>query len=194
MQRRLTLVTIAACLAAGAGGAALASDQPPPRPDRPDESDRSHGRDKDEWPGKRDRFERPGHGGAKRGEKALFGVLLGRNEIGQDGSRRAGDPDGRGSATATIDGTKLCFGLTARDIGEPTMAHIHRGKRRENGPPVVTLTQPSAGDPGASSGCVDVDAALAAELVKTPHKFYWNIHTKDFPDGAIRGQVFATRH
>lgn len=188
MQRRLTMVTLAVCIAAGAGGAALASEQPPPRPDRPDRADRPDRSERPDKPGKRDR------GAAKRGEKALFGVLRGRNEIGQDGKRRAGDPDGRGSATATIDGTKLCFGLTARDISEPTMAHIHRGKRNENGDIVVTLTQPSAGDPGASSGCVDVDAGLAAELVKTPHKFYWNIHTEDFPGGAIRGQVFAKRN
>jgi hypothetical protein len=121
----------------------------------------------------------------------FFGVLLGKNEIGTDGKKRAGDLDGRGSASATIDTdtNELCFGLTAKDIAEPVAAHIHKGTKGENGPIVVPLTPPSAGDPGASSGCVAIDAALAKALAKNPRKYYWNIHTADFPGGAIRGQV-----
>jgi hypothetical protein len=123
----------------------------------------------------------------------LYGVLLGSNEIGSNGQRRAGDEDGKGSASATIDeeALKLCFGLTAKNIDEPIAAHIHRGNRGSNGPVVVTLTAPSAGDPGASSGCVDITQSVARSITKNPHKFYWNIHTEAFPGGAVRGQVFT---
>jgi hypothetical protein len=133
-----------------------------------------------------------GHDGPRG--KALFGELNGRNEIGPDGRRGAGDPDGRGSATAIIDGDQLCFGLTASNLDTPVSAHIHRGNRRENGEIVVTLVHPAAGDPGASSGCVkDVDPELVRALLRRPHRFYWNIHTGAFPDGAIRGQLFTHR-
>jgi hypothetical protein len=120
----------------------------------------------------------------------LYGVLQGKNEIGQDGRKRAGDPDGRGSASAIIDGRQLCFGLTVKNVDQPIAAHIHRGGRGENGPVVVTLVAPSSGDPGASSGCVEISAADANAIRKNPHKYYWNIHTEAFPGGAVRGQCW----
>jgi hypothetical protein len=139
--------------------------------------------------------ETPGHSSAKRPTYPgpLYGVLRGANEIGEDGRRGAGDDDGRASASATIDEEtrELCFGLTAKNLDEPVAAHIHRGTRGRNGPIVVTLTAPSAGDPGASSGCVEVTDRLARSLTRNPHRYYWNIHTEAFPDGAVRGQVFT---
>jgi hypothetical protein len=57
------------------------------------------------------------------------------------------------------------------------------------GPIVLPLTQPTAGDPGASSACVDVNEALAGELLKRPSRFYVNVHTGPFPNGAVRGQL-----
>lgn len=127
-------------------------------------------------------------------DEVLFGVLNGKNEIGPDGKKGAGDPDGSGSATATVDGGKLCFGLTSKNIASTTGAHIHRGTRGVNGPIVVRLTAPSPADPGASSGCVDIAESLAGEILENPRKFYWNIHTTDKPGGAIRGQVSAKRN
>ena len=124
---------------------------------------------------------------------ALFAVLNGRNEISTTGRRGAGDPDGRGSFTAMIDGTQLCFGITVANIDTPTAAHIHGGKPNENGPIVVPLTQPSAGDPGASSGCVTVDTSLAAAILKNAHKYYANVHTGTYPAGAVRGQLFRQK-
>jgi hypothetical protein len=119
----------------------------------------------------------------------LFAVLTGRNELGPDGNGGAGDPDGFGSFTATVDGTQLCFGITVKNLDQPVAAHIHRGRPNENGPVVVPLTQPATGDPGASSGCVTVDAALADEILRHPRKFYANVHTAAFPGGAVRGQL-----
>ena len=127
---------------------------------------------------------------AAGGGTALFAVLNGRNEVGPNGRRGAGDPDGRGSFTATIDGSQLCFGITVANVDTPTAAHIHRGRPNEAGPVVVPLTQPSAGDPGASSGCVAVDPALAAAILKNAHKYYANVHTGTYPAGAVRGQLF----
>lgn len=138
-----------------------------------------------------------GHGrsGAKtdrKGERVLFALLKGRNEIGADGRRGAGDPDGRGGFTALIANDQVCFGLTVDNIATPTAAHIHRGKPSQNGPIVVTLTAPSSGDPGAASGCVPPDSgntAVLPEILKHPNHFYANVHTGDFPNGAVRGQL-----
>jgi hypothetical protein len=134
--------------------------------------------------------------GQAKGKKnrALFAVLLGRNELAGDPLRRgAGDPDGRGAANVTIDGTSVCFGISVTNIATPIAAHIHQGKRNENGPIVVTLVHPATGDPGASSGCTTASADLAAAIQRRPHRYYVNVHTGDFPGGAIRGQLFGKR-
>jgi hypothetical protein len=121
---------------------------------------------------------------------ALFAVLSGRKEVDTNGRRGAGDPDGRGSFTAIVDGDQLCFGITVTNLDAPVAAHIHRGRPNQNGPIVVPLTAPSSGDPGASSGCVTVDPALARSILKNPHRYYANVHTGPFPNGAARGQLF----
>ncbi|MCA1708689.1 MAG: CHRD domain-containing protein [Actinobacteria bacterium] len=121
----------------------------------------------------------------------LYGVLNGQKEVAPDGRKRAGDPDGKGSASAIYDEGKLCYGLTVKNIGNPLGAHIHRGRRGKNGRIVVRLDPPSKGDPGASSGCVKVSERLARSIIENPDSFYWNVHTSEYPNGAIRGQVFA---
>lgn len=120
----------------------------------------------------------------------LFASLDGASEVGPDGKKGAGDPDGAGAFNAVIDGDQLCFGLSVRDIAVPTAAHIHRGNRSVAGPVVVPLTPPSSGDPGASSGCVTVDRALAEEILAHRRQFYVNVHNAGFPGGAVRGQLF----
>ncbi len=121
---------------------------------------------------------------------ALFAVLTGRKEVGTNGRRGAGDPDGRGSFTATVDGNQLCFGITVTNLDQPNAAHIHKARPNQNGPVVVPLTAPSGGDPGASSGCITVDPGLAAAILKNPSKYYANVHTAAYPAGAVRGQLF----
>jgi CHRD domain len=126
---------------------------------------------------------------------ALFADLNGENELDPTTLERgAGDPDGFGSASVTFDGDQLCFGLTVGNIDTPNAAHIHKGRKFENGPVVVPLTHPATGDPGASSGCVTVAADLAADIQAHPKAYYVNVHTGAFPDGAVRGQLKRLRH
>jgi hypothetical protein len=126
---------------------------------------------------------------------ALFAQLSGRRELdATTGQPGAGDPDGFGSASFTFDANQVCFGITVANLDAPAAAHIHRGDRSVNGPIVVALTAPMTGDPGASSGCVAIDPALAAEIQAHPRGFYANVHTAAFPSGAVRGQLKPLRH
>jgi hypothetical protein len=121
----------------------------------------------------------------------FFAVLLGGNEVSDEGQANAGDPNGVGSATILIDDTTLCFGITVNNLDQPTAAHIHRGHAGVNGPIVVPLTPPASGDPGASSDCIpEVDPDLLREIRANPGRFYVNVHTEKFPAGAVRGQLF----
>jgi hypothetical protein len=134
----------------------------------------------------------PGKGKPKFAPKSTtrFATLLGRNEIGPDGKRRAGDLDGQGGATVVTTTTQLCFAVAVRGIATPTAMHVHRGGPNTNGPIVVTLVAPTSGDPGTSAGCVVVaDRELLQEITKHPIRYYVNIHTGDFGDGALRGQL-----
>jgi hypothetical protein len=118
-------------------------------------------------------------------------VLRGKNEVEAGGKKRAGDPDGRASFSAIVhEGRIICFGITATGVASPSAAHIHKGKRGKNGPVVVTLSAPSGGDPGASSGCVDGNSSLLKDIRKRSQRYYVNVHTSDYPDGALRGQLF----
>jgi CHRD domain len=126
-----------------------------------------------------------------KGSKALFAVLSGKKEVSAEGDRGVGDRNGSGSFSATFDGNELCYGVTVTNIANPVAAHIHRGSPRVAGPVVLPLQQPATGDPGASSDCVEVEGPLARAIRKNPAKFYVNVHTADFPDGAVRGQLFG---
>ena len=99
-----------------------------------------------------------------------------------------GDPDGAGLARVEINDTTntICTDLEIRQISAVTAAHIHRGAPGVNGPPVVTLDAPDDND---SDDCDNVADALVDEIRNNPGGFYVNVHTTDFPDGAIRGQL-----
>jgi CHRD domain len=170
MRTRIILTVVAAALAAVAfaTGALAGAGKKPPKP-HPTKA-------------------------AKLESRALFAVLTGRNEVDANGRRGAGDPDGRGSFTAIVDGNQLCFGVTVTNLDTPTAAHIHQGRRNQSNPPLVPLTQPATGDPGAASGCVTVDPTVAQAILKNPHKYYFNVHTAAFPNGAVRGQLARKSH
>jgi hypothetical protein len=108
--------------------------------------------------------------------------LSGANEV-----PRA-DPDGAGMARIAINdaSNRVCTDLEVRMIGTVTAAHIHRGAAGTNGPPVITLDPPDDND---SDDCDTADDALVDEIRANPAAFYVNVHTTDYPDGAIRGQI-----
>lgn len=122
----------------------------------------------------------------------LYAVLAGGNEVSASNEANAGDDNGSGTASVDIAGTSLCFGITVRGIGTPTFAHIHNAPAGVNGPIVLFFDPiPTSGSPGSSSGCLSgVDRALLSQIAANPQLFYVNVHTEEFPSGAVRGQLF----
>jgi hypothetical protein len=132
--------------------------------------------------------------GSGSGSKALFAVLTGQKEVSPTGERGAGDRNGRGTFSGMFDGNQLCYGLTVKNIQDPVAAHIHVGSRSVAGDIVVPLTEPESGDSGASSDCVRVNnRALRRAIQRSPDEYYVNVHTGDFPGGAVRGQLLGRR-
>lgn len=102
----------------------------------------------------------------------------------------AGDPNGSGTATITIDlnTRQVCWTITVVNIAPATASHIHVGAAGVSGGVVVPLDVD--GFTGSTSGCVAAPAAAdLAAIIANPAGFYVNVHTADFPAGAVRGQL-----
>ena len=103
-----------------------------------------------------------------------------------------GDADGTGTSTVTLrTGTnQVCWETRVANITLPAAAsHIHRGAKGVAGPVVVPFTAPDAN--GMASDCATAEASLISEIAQNPAGFYVNVHTSDFPGGAVRGQLAA---
>jgi CHRD domain len=99
-----------------------------------------------------------------------------------------GDPDGGGAAQVTLNSDKneVCYDVTVTKIDEATAAHIHEGAMGKDGPVKVGLDTPKG---GATKGCKSADAAVVKDMMANPANYYVNVHSKDFPNGAVRGQL-----
>jgi len=114
-------------------------------------------------------------------------TLAGANEV-----PGPGDPDGWGMARLAINDSadQVCTDLEVRALSDVTAAHIHRGGPGVSGPPVINLDVPDDND---SNDCDVVADSLVDEIRANPGAFYVNVHTNDFPEGAVRGQIVEVR-
>jgi len=123
-------------------------------------------------------------GGGASGS-ALAATVTGAREVDSPG-----DPDGNGFASVIFDDGTASFYFNVKDTVEPSAAHIHRGTAAENGSVVI---DPSAAfTDGVAVASVEVDDDLEREILSKPHEFYFNVHTSEYPAGAVRGQLRAT--
>lgn len=97
-----------------------------------------------------------------------------------------GSDEGYADFSAKIDtkAGKICYVLEVGDV-VPVAAHIHEGKAGANGGPVVTLEITGPGN----EVCMALDAKLAKKVGSKPAGYYVNVHTAEFPGGALRGQL-----
>jgi hypothetical protein len=97
------------------------------------------------------------------------------------------DPDGTGTATILISGTTVNYTIVVNNITPPIAQHIHVGAAGVNGPIVVNLPGTWVGN--TLVGTTTTSPATAAAILANPAGHYVNVHTNDFPGGAVRGQL-----
>jgi hypothetical protein len=107
--------------------------------------------------------------------------------VGSEEVPTPGDPDGKGTATIVLDDAKntACYEFKYEGIGKPTAAHIHTGAKGVAGPPAIDFKIDQNGD----KGCVPADPKTLKAVRDNPSGHYANLHTADYPAGAIRGQL-----
>jgi hypothetical protein len=127
----------------------------------------------------------PANAQTQRAPTRVFRVtLVGENET------PAGDPVATGTATIRVRAgqPKVCFSLAVQDLSGPAAAaHIHRGAAGVAGSVIIALRTPNAA--GKSSGCAKAKRTLVRAILARPSNFYVNVHTAEFPAGAIRAQL-----
>ncbi|MER6915778.1 CHRD domain-containing protein [Streptomyces sp. NPDC000594] len=121
--------------------------------------------------------------------------LNGANEVPVAGGPAVGDRDGQALQFVKVQGDKVSVAVKFRGVDTPSALHIHQGKRGANGgvkidfTPLLSKIKYLDGWKGAVTGTVQVkDKALLKAFVANPGDFYANLHTKQFPGGAVRAQ------
>ncbi|HYH47918.1 MAG TPA: CHRD domain-containing protein [Acidimicrobiia bacterium] len=127
-----------------------------------------------------------------------------------------GDPAARAVAGLRLDpeAEMVCLRANWRDVaGAVTAIHVHRAPEGKTGPHHIDLLDGEhlAGAANRVEFCVQVGGAQGGggthahaagdhrpasspaeriqEVVDNPGEFYLNIHSTEFPDGAVRGQI-----
>lgn len=123
---------------------------------------------------------------ADGGGRPLMTTLTGAAEI-----PGPGDPDGFGVASLSLRNgrSEICYDISVMEVTLPaTSAHIHEiDPELGFGPIVVALSAP--GESGHSTGCATVRREVIKAILQNPEGYYVNVHTTDYPDGALRGDL-----
>ncbi|MEW2550943.1 CHRD domain-containing protein [Streptomyces zhihengii] len=146
-----------------------------------------------------------GHGGGRspdRAEAAAFTtkgkgravtfavVMTGAHEVPEKGGPAVNDPDGKAVALVKIKGDRIVFAMQWQGF-VPSQGHIHQGAAGQNGEvrvPLFGTEMPGSVHSAAGHGTIE-DAKLADRLRAHPSGFYLNLHSAEFPGGAVRGQL-----
>ena len=122
--------------------------------------------------------------------------LTGAQEVQVPGKPPVGDPKGSATGLIRVQGNRVTFAFSWKGISAPTLGHIHQGVAGVNGDVKVPLfTTPMPDTVTAAAGVLTVsDPAIADSLRSNPSGFYLNLHTKEFPGGAVRGQLTRLNH
>lgn len=127
--------------------------------------------------------EAPGVGADSADKKELTAVLSGGAIV-----PAPGPEGGSGSAIVVSDADegRLCYELFYEGISEPTEAAVRRGSEGRNGPVEVDFEITERGDKNCVTGA---DESVLEAIAAKPAGHYVLISTKEYPDGAIRGQL-----
>ncbi|MFD9222431.1 CHRD domain-containing protein [Streptomyces sp. NPDC060064] len=131
-----------------------------------------------------------------RGAALFVASLNGASEVPVQGGPAVGDRDGAALEFVKVKGDKVSVAVKFRGTDKPTALHIHQGVKGTNGGIKIDFTgllnkgkTKSKGWTGAVTGTVKVTDKAVLDAFKTdPSGFYANLHTAEFPGGAVRGQ------
>ncbi|MEV4011268.1 CHRD domain-containing protein [Nonomuraea angiospora] len=121
----------------------------------------------------------------------LTALADGRQEVPAPGTK-VGDKDGRAAWLVWVKGTKVHFATAWKRVAPPTNGHVHRGVKGKNGPVVVDFFAAGNGLPAGVNGIAGTataSAKIADGIKRNPKGWYVNLHTAEFPGGAVRGQL-----
>jgi CHRD domain len=120
--------------------------------------------------------------------------LSGDQEVPVAGGPAVGDPTARAVAFVKAYDTQVSYSFAWLGLN-PTLGHIHKAPFGVNGPVVVPLfaTAVPATIVAISGTVSGLDPALVKDIAEHPSAFYANLHSAQFPGGAVRGQLF-NRH
>lgn len=114
--------------------------------------------------------------------------LSGAEEVCANASQCGGNGSGEATVEINSDRNQVCYDMKLEGMKEVTAAHIHDGEKGKAGPVVVNLNY--SGTDSGGKGCVDgINESVLEKVSKDPDKHYLNVHTKQYPDGAARGQL-----
>ena len=99
-----------------------------------------------------------------------------------------GDPDGYARVEVSISDNfdRICYEVDEVRGVMPTGAHIHMGAAGTNGPVVLPLKS----EDGSWTACTEGTEWTQNRIEGNPSMFYVQIHTAEYPNGAIRGQLY----
>ena len=110
-------------------------------------------------------------------------ALTGAAEVPGPGAEK-----GMGEATLSFDSDKgqVCYMLHAMGSDTPNIDNIHNCTAGTACGLVLPLAPPAN---GTSEGCAPLAADVLTDIVAHPTDYYVNVHSAQFPRGAMRGQL-----
>lgn len=100
-----------------------------------------------------------------------------------------GAPGGSAKAVVTLSSKqgKVCWTFASlTGFTDPMAAHIHAAPAGKAGNIALPL---STTPPFKTKGCVPASATLISAVAANPSGYYVNIHSKQYPNGAVRAQL-----
>jgi hypothetical protein len=115
-------------------------------------------------------------------------VLIYRVKLTGGAETPPGAPQGVGDALIAFHGNSVVCWRFAHLHGftNPTFAHISIGAKGRSGNIVVPL---STGPRLHHQGCATVSGNLVRSIKRIPQGYYVNIHSAQYPSGAVRAQL-----
>lgn len=118
-----------------------------------------------------------------QGGRPLYAILTGDTEVPGPGHESA---TGLAEFTLNQGQGRICYTVVSDGLADVVASHIHLAPAGKAGPIVVHIAVDSTGQ---GQGCADVSKEGFKLIRQNPEAYYYNIHTKLLPAGAIRGQL-----